>query len=308
MGMSASQARLLSLTSRMHDLEAQAQSIQYSKLDLVNSKNDVYDEYMDALDSTKYQMSVVTLNGNEFVDMTYTNMVMANTAGVHSMYAITNAKGQIMLPEQIASKLGPEGYRGNMDNFEGFPSERDFMLIVAKNYLYSGRVDISGDDGFINQMKSDGNYDYWKGIYYQIIGGYKDENDNPVAGRGYCAISRQNATDRVWLEESLNSGDAQIFKLTREQIEFGVDNKFNIFAQTGLAVDTELQEVEDTERIKKATVKYENAIKDIDGKETKLDMQLARIDTLHNALKTEFDSVKQIVSKNIDRSFKTFNA
>ena len=38
MGMSASQARLLSLTSRLHDLEAQAQGLQYTKLDLVNLK------------------------------------------------------------------------------------------------------------------------------------------------------------------------------------------------------------------------------------------------------------------------------
>ena len=36
MGMSASQVRLLSLTSRMHDLEFQAQAIQYTKLDLAD--------------------------------------------------------------------------------------------------------------------------------------------------------------------------------------------------------------------------------------------------------------------------------
>ena len=76
MGMSASQARLLSLTARMHDLEFQAQSIQYAKLDLVNSKSDVYDEYMDVLDSTKYQMTVLTPNGKEFQDVTYSNIIM----------------------------------------------------------------------------------------------------------------------------------------------------------------------------------------------------------------------------------------
>ena len=50
------------------------------------------------------------------------------------------------------------------------------------------------------------------------------------------------------------------------------------------------------------------SIDDVDAKETKLDLKLAQIDTQHNALQTEYDSIKQIVSKNIERSYKTFNA
>ena len=78
--------------------------------------------------------------------------------------------------------------------------------------------------------------------------------------------------------------------------------------ETSLGSDPDLAEVANTELIEEASVKYERAIADIDAKETKLDLQLAQIDTMHNALKTEYDTVKQIVSKNIDRSFKCFNA
>ncbi|MBO6271556.1 hypothetical protein J6O48_02110 [bacterium] len=303
MGMSASQARLLSLTARMHDLEFQAQAIQYSKLDLVDSKSEVYDEYLEALDSTKYQMAVVTADGNKFQDITYTNMIMSNTGGVHSMYIITGPKGEVLLPEQIAAKLGPSP--SNQD-FKEFPNFDDFMLTVAKNYLYSSRLDITEDNEYISEMKSDGNYDYWKGVYYQIIG-YNDEKGTPIAGRGFSPISRENATDRGWLEKALNSGECQLFKMTKETIS--VDNgKMNIFAETGLGVDQDLAEVSNTELIEMATIEYEKAIKDIDSKETKLDLQLSHIDQQHNALKTEYDAVKQIVSKNIDRSFKSFNA
>ncbi len=311
MGMSASQARLLSLTARMHDLEFQAQGLQYSKLDLVNSKQDVYDEYLETLDSTKYQMAVLTPNGKEFRDITYTNMMMSNTGGLHSMYIITDmASGKVFLPEQVASKLGPDPHdKSNYfkNDLEGdFPDETEFLLTVAKNYLYSSRIDISGDEGYLAAMKEDGNYEYWKGVYAQIIG-YDDENGNPVAGRGFCPISKENATDRGWLEEKLNSGEVQLFKMTKQADKFG-ENTVNIFAETSLSTDTDLAEVSNTELIEAASVKYEKAIKDIDSKETKLDMQLARIDSLHNALKVEYDSVKQIVSKNIDRSFKSFNA
>ncbi len=366
MGMSASQARLLSLTSRMHDLEFQAQGLQYSKLDLVNLKNNAFEEYEDALDSTKLQMAVVTTSGKEFQDITYTNMIMANTGALHSLYTITNSStGQIYLPEQVASKLGFDPHHSDSvrdaiksntslsdeeklkqylvtvarervyvnddekrnlsddaiiqalkdDGKESYwrtqyysemPSEQDFLLTVAKNYLYSARIDINEDDEYIAQMKKDGNHDYWKAIYYQIIG-YKDDNDNIITGRGFCPISAQNATDRDWLTDKLNSGEVQLFKFTKESTLFN-QNKVNIFAESSVATDTELQEVSNTELIAKASAKYEKVLSDIDAKETKLDLQLARIDSQHNALKTEYDSVKQIVSKNIDRSFKSFNA
>ncbi|MCR5265575.1 MAG: hypothetical protein K6E29_03165 [Cyanobacteria bacterium RUI128] len=374
MGMSASQARLLSLTARMHDLEFQAQGIQYSKLDLVDSKQAEYDKYLEALDSTKFQMAVVTGTGKEYHDITYTNMISANVGGgIHSMYIITDSAGRIFLPEQITSKIGGETanidpikssinplkadgtektvdekleeyivkvarnrvYQNGVDKngntlssdadyvnamkadgnysywksqyFSDFPDEQDFMLAVAKNYLYSNRLDLSENEDFINEMRNDGNYSYWKGVYRQIAG-YTEDDGNIVKGRGYSIISRENAVDRGWLEKALNSGEAQLYKMTREESFFDNGDKVNIFAETSLSVDPDLAEVSNEELIAQASVEYERAIKDIDGKETKLDLQLARIDQQHNALKTEYDSVKQIVSKNIDRSFKTFNA
>ena len=294
MGMSASQARLLSLTARMHDLEYEAQAIQYSKLDLVDLKNDVYEEYMDTLDSTKMQISVMTADGNVFQDMTYTNMLMSQVNGLHSMYMLTNDKDEILLPEQIAGKI------------KIFPNSLDeFLKIVAKNYLYTGRADLSEDE-MIRQMREDGNYDYWKAIYYQISG-YEDDDGNITSGRGFCPISKENAVDRGWLEKAINSGDVRIYKMTMDSSFFNKD-KINIFAESSVATDTSLQEVSNTELIQKATVEYEKAIEDLDVKDTKFDLQLAKIDQEHNALKVEYDSVKQIVSKNIDRSFKSFNA
>mgnify|MGYP004451808867 FL=1 len=296
MGMSASQARLLSLTSRMHDLEYEAQVLQYSKLDLADIKNKAYDEYEEALDSTKFQMTMVTADGKEYQDITYQNMIMANAGAVHSLYTLTEAaSGKILLPEQIASKITP--MPNNVD---------DFLEIVAKNYLYTGRTDLTTKDEYIREMRSDGNYDYWKSIYYQI-GGYQDDSGNLVSGRGFIPISKQNAVDRDWLSEALNSGEVSLYKMTKE--ESFLDGKaVNIFAETSMSSDPDITEVKNQELIDLASVKYEKAIDDVNTKDQKLDLQLAKIDSLHNALKTEYDSVKQIVSKNIDRSFKTFNA
>lgn len=305
MGMSASQARLLSLTARMHDMEFQAQALQYTKLDLANSKKAVYDEYLDAMDSTKLQMAVVTPTGKEFQDITYTNMIMSNAGAAHAMYIITNMKtGQVLLPHQVAQNFRDEDIR--------YMELDEFLDKVATSYLYhvgsvpGGRTDLDTPEKRIAEMRKDGNYDYWKAVFYQIIG-YEDENGVYVPGRGFCPISPENASDRDWLQDALNSGEVQLYKLTTEQM-FYLGDKINIFAETNVATDPDLAEATNDEIIRQAEVKYERAMNDIDEKETKLDLKLAQIDTQHNALKTEYDSVKQIVSKNIDRSFKTFNA
>ena len=191
MGMSASQARLLSLTARMHDLEFQAQGIQYAKLDLVNSKNDVYEEYLDTLDSTKYQMSVLTANGKEYRDITYTNMIMSNVDGMHAMYIVTNGHGQVYLPEQVASKLGPdphnvdplrEGLDPNVNDGSGLTHEQKldkYLTRVAKERVFpsgkdkSGRT-LSSDADYLSAIKNDSSYSYWKTQFYNELPEEKD--------------------------------------------------------------------------------------------------------------------------------------
>lgn len=54
MGMSSSQARLLTLTARQHSIEYKAQKIQAEKLRLANDSDRIYNEYLDALDATKF--------------------------------------------------------------------------------------------------------------------------------------------------------------------------------------------------------------------------------------------------------------
>ena len=56
MGMAASQARLLALTSRMHDIELRAQNLESQKLSLATQEDAAYQKYCDALDAKKIQV------------------------------------------------------------------------------------------------------------------------------------------------------------------------------------------------------------------------------------------------------------
>lgn len=64
---------------------------------------------------------------------------------------------------------------------------------------------------------------------------------------------------------------------------------------------------EDEVAIAIAEVKYKNAIREIENKDKKFDQDLKKLDTEHTALQTEYDSIKEVISKNVDRSFKAFS-
>src|SRR5574344_641964 len=75
MGLSSSQARLLSLTSRQHDIEYKAQHLEAQKLQMANESTQVYQEYENALNSSKVQYKTVGADGSAtFVHATYNNM------------------------------------------------------------------------------------------------------------------------------------------------------------------------------------------------------------------------------------------
>ena len=43
------------------------------------------------------------------------------------------------------------------------------------------------------------------------------------------------------------------------------------------------------------------------NKDKKYEQDLKKLDTEHTALQTEYDSIKEVLSKNVERSFKAFS-
>ena len=69
MGLSASQARLLNLTARMHDIEYKAQNLEAQKLQMANESTQVYQEYENALNKQKIQFKQIGADGSaNYVD------------------------------------------------------------------------------------------------------------------------------------------------------------------------------------------------------------------------------------------------
>lgn len=295
MGMSASQARFLSITARIHDLEYQAQTIENAKLSLTNDSNVAYEEYCEGINASKYQLKVVTGGEIGKVDLTYNAMVASANQPDHPMYILTDATtDDLYLPEAITN-----GMNGKI------PETLDkFLEIVSTKYVYSGKT-YTAEEAKAN-LRADGYADYWTGVYYQLTG-YQTNDGKVSNGHGFISVSNASANDRNWIKKKIEEGTAIINSMQSVQ-DNANGTKVNIFAQTNAAVDTNISLASDDLLISRAEAEYENRMDNIDQKDKQLDLRLARIENERNALKTEYDTVKDLVKKNIERSYKTFNA
>ena len=86
MGMAASQARLLTITARIHDVEYQAQSIQNAKIQLGTQSDQVYNEYLEALNASTLTVNALSNDGS-------TSLVTANFNTLFSKNKVTPADG-----------------------------------------------------------------------------------------------------------------------------------------------------------------------------------------------------------------------
>jgi len=79
------------------------------------------------------------------------------------------------------------------------------------------------------------------------------------------------------------------------------------FVATTLSEDESIQEVKDESKISAAETKYTQALQDLEKKDSRFDMQLKKLDTEHNTLQTEYDSVKNVIDKNVEKTFSIFS-
>ena len=104
MGMAASQARLLTLTSRLHDVEYKAQNIESQKIALATQKDELYQNYCDALDAKKIQVAFNNGDGTRnFVDATFATLCTYNENRC-AQYSLTDSKtGKVIVSAETAA-------------------------------------------------------------------------------------------------------------------------------------------------------------------------------------------------------------
>lgn len=110
MGMSASQARLLSLTGRLHDVEFKAQNIMSQKVALATQRDDLYQKYCEALDATKIQVAYIGHDAiPNYIDANYKTLCTYQENRKKQYTLKDNNSGLILVTENISENYKSYG-------------------------------------------------------------------------------------------------------------------------------------------------------------------------------------------------------
>ena len=209
---------------------------------------------------------------------------------------------------------GPINYEGTTDE-----SRRlyDYAMAITEAYL---RVNSPGENNFSTEFNADdyntaANSDnksvlnYYKNIFTKMqSSGYFTYTNTPAeADDNHIYINEGTGTkgtvkkspleDNTTFEDALRDGSLRL------EYYSTTDKSFKT---TTISEDNCIQEFADERAIAKAESKYNQDMQALESKDKKLDLELKKLDTEHSALQTEYDSVKNVVDKNVENSFKIF--
>ena len=119
---------------------------------------------------------------------------------------------------------------------------------------------------------------------------------NQICAHGWTENERIVEND--YLREMLQNGMQFISKVKDD----------GYYYQGNYATDAYIKEVPDESAIAQAEARYTTEKAKLNAKEETIDMKMKNLDTEISSLTTEYDTMKNTISKNIEKSFKRFNA
>ena len=175
-------------------------------------------------------------------------------------------------------------------NYEGTTQEQrelyDYAMSLTEAYY--------GDSDSANTLKTAANPENAEYIKYLT------NIFQRIQQTGYVTEEDESKTlkDNAWFEEQLRKGELQL------EYYSTADKKF---ISTSIDSDANIQEVDDDREIAIVEQKYKLDMAEAERKDNIFDMQLRKLDTEHNALQTEYDTVKNVIDKNVEKTFNTFS-
>ena len=119
---------------------------------------------------------------------------------------------------------------------------------------------------------------------------------NQICANGWT--ENNQIEDKTYLQQMLQSGMLYLSK-TKDD---------GYYYQENYATDSYIKEIEDDTKVAQAEAKYTTEKAKLNAKEETLDLKMKNLDTEISSLSTEYDTVKNAISKNIEKSFKRYNA
>lgn len=379
MGMAASQARLLTITARLHDVEYKAQSIQNAKIQLSTQSDQVYNEYLEALNATTL---TVTDSNKNLIQANFNNLCGENAVQTGNQYALKDSNSRLIVsddidaayhsyleehgeadpylfamwmldtssnPDEIKDKYAQAETDVAADTTYASGKEKELQGILEKASAAAGETFETIEDlenEYRSMEPSDTKYSVLKKyaenyrsteqsyrykLYQQnaediFTGGGSESVDfdqdkfnyyanifKQIQATGDCvSIADYNGPDgdaannSDWLKNMIECG-----KITIDIVNTDKKTGQVSFNGTSPSSDSYLSytttSTMDKTALAKAEAEYEHKTKQIDQKDKKFDNDLSKLETERTALTTEYDSVKKVITDNIERTFGIFS-
>ncbi len=290
MGLAASQGRYLCLTARMSDLVYEGQQISQQRMVLAQESSAIAEEYNKALSNTVMRAAIVGKDGQvENQRLTY-NVITSKDPFVGLGMRIVDANGYVVVPGKAFSldvEYEDEAGRTVNESYQ-----------TADSFINAYMTDL--DEGKAKELST---YSLDElAVYYEKnypnSGISLSIRNNTLAEEGEHYLYDENCLDPEYLHRMISSGEWMI-----QQEDAKGDNGWSDFEWQA---SSRVNEVLDTSDDAAAEAKYEAAMKDLQKKDKLLELRLEQVQTEESAIETEIESIKQVISKNIEDSFGTF--
>ena len=119
----------------------------------------------------------------------------------------------------------------------------------------------------------------------------------------YDVLDSHLQSSKDWLNNALAQGWVTLQKVGASRTT--AKDKFK-WSDIIYSNASDITLTQDDNAIAKAEAKYTQALREVNSKDKAFEGKIRKLDTEHNALQTEYNSVKAAMDKNIERSFKAF--
>ena len=314
MGLAASQCRLLLLTARLSDTEYRAQMISQRRMALAMQTEQIATEYSRKINNRELRL-VFDLNSNDgstFNETLTYSRLCAKNADFIGTFRVVTADGRIAVPSVNA--IPATIYTTEKDGKTyGAVVNQDFVISALTAFIADTiKKDPTADVSSLNALLAD--KDNWSKDQlleaYSIIkaAGLVDESTlkeittNTVFkaddGNEYSVMPGLNKTE--WFQNALRTGSLFVEKLEKNGNNATSWNMYDLLHSD--VIEDNLYTADDSA----AAAEYEVKSAMIQAQDKQLELELKQVETQHQAAQTEYDSVKKVIDKNIERSFKTF--
>lgn len=190
--------------------------------------------------------------------------------------------------------------------YEGTSQEQrdlyDYAMAVSEKYAKGSELEYDADL-----------VQYYRNIYQQMITkGFttfkKMTDEGYINTMSYKGVNGETST--INSEKLAFNNDNWLVTLLKNgklSIAFYDSNEKN-FVKTTLDDDESIVEKENKSKMAIAEQVYQTHMDRIESEDKRFDMQLTKLESEHQALTTEYDSVAKVISKNVEKSFNIFNA